>query len=134
MLNLFLSFSHLLVTRTSSLLVKRQKRQKMMKTNELEFKAYVESIAYIKIRTLGDSWESQDLWVDGYKDKPSTSTYRPLGARVKARTYMWRKNDVKGKAYGAWERMVWFDSKLIKWLNAELGATWRKKKYIINLR
>ena len=27
-----------------------------MKTDELEFKAYVESIAYIQIQTLGDSY------------------------------------------------------------------------------
>ena len=26
--------------------------------------------------------------------------------------------------------MVWFHSKLIKWLNAELGTTWREKKNI----
>ena len=33
----------------------------MMKKVELEFKAYVELIAYIQKQTLGDSWESQDL-------------------------------------------------------------------------
>ena len=49
---LFVSFSHLLVTRTSPPCVKRQE---MMKTVELEFKAYVEAIAYIQIRILGDS-------------------------------------------------------------------------------
>ena len=45
------------VMRTSPLHVKRQE---MMKTDKLEFKAYVELITYIQIRTLGDSWESQD--------------------------------------------------------------------------
>ena len=46
------SFSHRLVMRTSPPHVKRQE---MMKTDELEFKAYVESIAYIQIQTLRDS-------------------------------------------------------------------------------
>ena len=35
-------------------------KAEMIKTVELEFKAYVESIAYIQIRTLGETWESQD--------------------------------------------------------------------------
>ena len=50
--DLFVSFSHRLVMRTSPPHVKRQE---MMKTDELEFKAYVESIAYIQIQTLRDS-------------------------------------------------------------------------------
>ena len=32
----------------------------MIETVELEFKAYVESIDYIQIQTIVDSWESQD--------------------------------------------------------------------------
>ena len=50
--DLFVYFSHLLVMRISPL---HAKRQEMTKTDELEFKVYVESIAYIQIQTLGDS-------------------------------------------------------------------------------
>ena len=50
--DLFIYFSHLLVTKTSPLCVKRQE---MMKTVEFKFKAYVELIAYIQIQTLRDS-------------------------------------------------------------------------------
>ena len=50
--DLFIYFSHLLITRTGPLCVKRQEIMEIMKTVELEFKAYVELNAYIQIRTL----------------------------------------------------------------------------------
>ena len=50
--DLIVSFSHLLVMRTSPLHVKRQE---MTKIDDLEFKASVELIANIQIQTLGDS-------------------------------------------------------------------------------
>ena len=33
--------------------------------------------------------------MDEYKGTPSTSTYQPLWASVKARTYMWRTKEKK---------------------------------------
>ena len=79
---------------------------------------------------LRGSCESQDLYVEENKGHMRTAD----GGRRTAdgRKFLLLFSNTQEKAYGAWERMVWFDSKLIKWLMPSSERHGEKFFFIFN--